>query len=133
MPTPCVKFVLWCLAVFAILCAGGLAGAQPAPSGTPAPLLQAGHPVDWWFVFKFNAASFPACGGSERTCLIGGDIQPYQSFGQQYVVASSENPSLVEGGGCVGDTTTDPVGATFDEVYNGATFYVVWNDQFYDD
>jgi hypothetical protein len=39
----------------------------------------------------------------------------------------------VEGGGCVGDTTADPVGATFDEVYNGATFYVVWNDQFYDD
>jgi hypothetical protein len=133
MPTPCVKSVLWCLAVFAILCAGSLAGAQPASSDAPAPLLQAGHPVDWWFVFKFNAASFPACGGPERTCLFGGDVQPYQSFGQRYVVASSENPSLVKGGGCAGDTTADPVGATFDEVYNGAYFYVVWNDQFYDD
>ena len=25
----------------------------------PAPLLQKGHPVDWWFVFKFNSAAFP--------------------------------------------------------------------------
>ena len=36
-------------------------------------------------------------------------------------------------GSCVGDTTIDPVGATFDELYNGHFFYVVWNDQFYDD
>ena len=28
---------------------------------------------------------------------------------------------------------TDPLGATFDEVYNGSFHYVVWNDQFYDD
>ncbi|QNI32845.1 hypothetical protein H7849_02260 [Alloacidobacterium dinghuense] len=26
-----------------------------------------------------------------------------------------------------------PVGATFDEIYNGAYHYVIWNDQFYDD
>jgi hypothetical protein len=32
-----------------------------------------------------------------------------------------------------GDTTEDPVGATFDEIYNGSFNYVVWNDQFYQD
>jgi len=37
--------------------------ASPAPEITaPAPLLSKGHPVDWWFVFKFNAKSFPGCG-----------------------------------------------------------------------
>ncbi len=25
----------------------------------PSPLLEAGHPVDWWFAFKFNAATYP--------------------------------------------------------------------------
>jgi len=34
---------------------------------------------------------------------------------------------------CVGDTTKDPLGATFGQVYNGSFFYVIWNDQFYDD
>src|SRR2546421_12659613 len=37
------------------------------------PLLQKGHPVDWWFVFKFNSAAFPGCGsGADRTCPFGG-------------------------------------------------------------
>ena len=34
---------------------------------------------------------------------------------------------------CIGDTMEDPVGATFDEVYNGSFYYVVWNDQLYKD
>ena len=64
----------------------------------------------------------------------GGDVQDYsQGSSQQYVFASSENPSLQEGSGCVGDTTTDLLGATFDEVYNGSLFYLIWNDQFYQD
>ena len=33
----------------------------------------------------------------------------------------------------MGNTTADPLGATFDQVYNGELFYVVWNDQFYGD
>lgn len=37
------------------------------------------------------------------------------------------------GGGCIGGTTTDPLGATFAQVYNGKFFYVLWNDQFYGD
>ena len=100
----------------------------------PSPLLQKGRPVDWWFVFKFNAATFPGCSeGATRTCPFGGDVQPYQSFSQQFVYASSESPTLQQGNGCVGDTIDDPIGATFDEVYNGSYHYVVWNDQFYDD
>jgi hypothetical protein len=59
-------------------------------------------------------------------------VQTYQ-FGQQYVYASSEKPSLQKGGGCAGGTTTDPLGATFDEVYNSSVYYLIWNDQFYDD
>lgn len=49
------------------------------------------------------------------------------------MVASNENPTLTEGGGCLGDGAADPVGATFGQVYNGSYFHVVWNDQFYDD
>ena len=99
----------------------------------PMPLLGPGQPVDWWFVFKFNAESFPGCGGAQRTCPFGGTVQHYRSFSQQFVFASSANPSLQQGGGCLGDSTFDPLGATFDQVYNGAVFYVLWNDQFYGD
>jgi hypothetical protein len=110
------------------------AAAAPPPNA-PAPLLETGHPVDWWFVFKFNTNSFPECGdGIQRQCPFGGQVQNYHSgFGQQFVYASSEAPTLQKGAGCVGETTTDPLGATFAEVYNGTFHYVVWNDQFYDD
>jgi hypothetical protein len=99
----------------------------------PAPLLKSGQPVDWWFVFKFNAASLPACGGAQRACPFGGTVERYRSFSQQFVFASSGNPALQQGGGCVGDSTADPLGATFEQVYNGSFFYVIWNDQFYGD
>ena len=113
---------------------------QAAPTNTaastgaaaPVPLLAAGHPLSWWFVFKFNAALFPNCGGPNRQCPFGGSVQSYTSpYSQQFVYASSDTPTLQQGSGCVGDTDTDPVGATFGEVYNGAFHYVVWNDQFY--
>jgi hypothetical protein len=106
-----------------------------AEEGQPTPLLAAGHPVDWWFVFKFNAASFPGCArGAARTCGFGGQVQSsWRSFSQQFAVASSESKSLQAGSGCVGDTTDDPVGATFGEIYDGSFNYVVWNDQFYQD
>lgn len=111
----------------------------PTPtSGTtdgPSPLVAKGHSVDWWFAFKFNAASFPKCGGSAvRTCLFGGQVQSsWTSFSQQFAIASSDSKSLHAESGCIGDTTDDPVGATFDEIYNGSFNYVVWNDQFYQD
>lgn len=86
-------------------------------AAAPVPLLEKGHPVDWWFAFKFNSAKFPECGvGISRQCPFGGEPQDYSSFGQQFVYASSESPSLQKGNDCMGDTTADPIGATFDEI-----------------
>jgi hypothetical protein len=106
-----------------------------APSaGAPTPLLKVGQTVDWWFVFKFNAGSFAGCSDlAQRACPFGGTVQPYTHFSQEFIYASSVDHKLQEGGGCVGDTMIDPVGATFDQVYNGHLFYVLWNDQFYGD
>lgn len=99
----------------------------------PAPLLEKGHPVAWWFVFKFNAHAFPGCGDNEtRACPFGGQVQNYV-FSQQFVYASSDADTLRKGAGCMGDATTDPVGATFEEIYDHDFYYVIWNDQFYDD
>jgi hypothetical protein len=134
----------------------GTAGKSPVFNGTvPLPLLSKGHAVDWWFVFKLNASAFPDCGtpdGSKgtdtRVCPFGGAVQavevqppppdgtgktgPYR-FGQRFVFASSEKPNLADGGQeCMGTSTGDPVGATFDEVYNGNFHYLLWNDQFHD-
>lgn len=116
---------------------GACPAAPPAPSLTPSangplPLLARGHPADWWFVFKFNAVKFPGCGTNQprpQTCPFGGTPQSY-SDGQQFVFASSENAQLTQGAGCAGTTEQDPVGATYDELYNGRFNYVVWNDQF---
>ncbi|SEB37548.1 Deoxyribonuclease II [Terriglobus roseus] len=108
--------------------------AAAVANGAPVPLLAKGHPVDWWFVFKMNAAVFPACGGAVGSCPFGGTVQPYKTFGQQYVYASSESQFLQDRvKDCVGTTDSDPVGASFNEVYNGNYHYVLWNDQFYDD
>ena len=104
-------------------------------NAAPTPLLAQGQPVDWWFVFKFNAHSFPGCGGTaKRSGLFGGEPRDYHGhFSQQFVYASSANPTLQKGTGCVGTTLTDPLGATFNQVYNGTGYYVLWNDQFYND
>jgi len=126
--------------IFITACSGGGDGGQAGglgitQSSAPGPLLAKGHPVDWWFVFKFNGSAFPGCGGNAQiVCLFGGTVQNYSGgYSQQFVYASSENPSLQQGSGCLGDTINDPVGATFDQVYNGLLYYVVWNDQFYGD
>ncbi len=99
----------------------------------PTPLLDKGDPVDWWFVFKFNTASFPHCkGDAKESCVFGGTVQKYKQWGQQYVYASSKDATLKQGTGCAGDTANDPIGATFGQVYNGNFYYLIWNDQFYD-
>lgn len=129
------------LALAAILLFVTALGAQsaqsqpsPAPATAPTPLLTSTQAVDWWFAFKFNAASLPGCGGTaQRACTFGGKVQPYQQFGQQFAYASSANHTLQQGAGCIGDTMTDPVGATFNQVYSGRLYYVLWNDQFYGD
>jgi hypothetical protein len=117
--------------------AGAASLSPPSLSGCvtkkPCPLLAKGKPaVSWWFVFKFNAQSFPGCNGTNK-CPFGGDPQTYK-IGQHYVVATSDAPKLADGaGGCLGATIDDPVGASFDEVYNGDFHYVIWNDQPYGD
>ena len=97
------------------------------------PLVTQGQPADWLFVFKFNTKSFPECDGRTMTeGIFGGKMREYHGrFSQQYVYASSVNPTLQKGKGCVGATLTDPLGATFAQVYNGDYNYVLWNDQFY--
>lgn len=109
----------------------------------PAPMLNADTPVDWWFVFKFNAATGPGCTGQKTpACIFGGKPGKYADYdgsvqwGQHYAVASSANPTLAApaqppGNTCAGDSADDPIGATYGKVYNGNYFYVVWNDQFY--
>lgn len=100
----------------------------------PTPFLDSGKAVDWWFVFKFNTKSFPHCrADAKQACMFGGTVQNYKQWGQQFVYASSTDKTLAAGTGCAGDTAADPIGATFNEVYNGSLFYVIWNDQFYDD
>ena len=118
------------------VCGGGTSASPPCTA--PVPMLSKGHPVDWWFVFKLNAASAPKCGGGDtRACPFGGEVQhttSYADFGQQYVYATAETPALQQGiNECLGTSVGDPVGATFDEVYNGSFHYVLWNDQTYSD
>jgi hypothetical protein len=116
-------------------------GSPPTLQGcaisVPCPMVAKGHPAMWWFVFKLNARSFPGCGGGTRSCPFGGEVQTgptYSKFGQQYLVASSDSMSLHDGlTDCLGTKTDDPVGASFDEVYNGKYHYLIWNDQPYGD
>lgn len=110
--------------VFAVLLltAQLLIGIAWSDSSAPVPLLQKDQPVDWWFVFKFNGATHPGCDG-DPTCPFGGTVRDYKG-GQQYVYASSRHPSLEKGTGCIGATSSDPVSATFDQVYNGSYSYV---------
>jgi hypothetical protein len=104
----------------------------------PTPLLAKGKKVDWWFAYKFNVHEpFKGCGADSgtRTCPFGGTVQTKfgANFSQQYVFASNDAGKLTQGKGCLGTTMTDPLGATFDQVYNGTPFFVIWNDQFYGD
>jgi len=109
-----------------------------AGTDQPMPLLSKEVPVEWWFAFKFNADTFPRDTSDPPKCLFGGtpggSQQHYLSkIGQDFVYASSLHPQLQKGSGYLGDSAADPVGATFDEVYNGNLHYVIWNDQFYND
>jgi hypothetical protein len=128
---------LWRTAVILLVliqCLSSIAFAQGAPEATPiAPLTAAGKPVDWWFVFKFNAKAFPGCtAGAKPSCEFNGTAST-KTIGLQYVVASSQDRSLNKGDGCLGNSDSDPVGATYASIYNGHYYYVVWNDQFYED
>jgi hypothetical protein len=125
-----------CRLVTLLLLAASLAGAGDVAraADAPAPLLAKDKPVDWWFVYKFNSATFPACGvelkddTAERDCPFGGEPMGYGNS-QQFVFASSERASFQKSDGCAG--TSDPVAVTFKQIYQGKFRYLVWNDQFY--
>lgn len=112
-----------------------------APLPAPTPMAGKNQPVDWMFAFKFNAGSFPGCTDDGvapavgTPGIFGGTVQEYKGgHSQQYVYATSKNPALVKGEGCVGATYGDPLGATFAQVYNNPGYhYVLWNDQFYNE
>ena len=97
------------------------------------PLAAQGQPADWVFAFKLNTATSPTSPSAARACPFGGTPQPYAAlgFGQQYVLATSSDPTLKAGPGLIGTGPGDPVGATFAQIYNGTYNFVVWNDQFY--
>jgi hypothetical protein len=111
-----------------------IAAVAALAADAPTPLLSKDQPVDWLFVFKFNSGAMPGCGDSaKRACAFGGTLQTSDPFSQAFAFASSADPKLQQGGGCIGEGAADPLGATFDEVYNGELFYVLWNDQFFGD
>lgn len=98
------------------------------------PMLNARTPADWWFAFKFNAETFQSTARSEPVhAIFGGRPNAYpDGFCLQYAVASDTAPSLVSGGDAdIGTSLDDPLGATFDQIYNGTCNFVLWNDQFY--
>ncbi|HUC84593.1 MAG TPA: deoxyribonuclease II family protein [Candidatus Acidoferrales bacterium] len=99
------------------------------------PLLASNNPVNWWFAFKFNGATFPGDATKEPNPGIfgGAPINYDEGFSLDYAYASSANPSLVMGPGYIGTSVNDPLGATFSQIYNGVYSYVLWNDEFAND
>lgn len=102
------------------------------------PLAGPNDPVDWLFAYKFNDGSFPGWDDGAmppygQPGIFGGTVDHYpEGLSQQYVYATSKNPRIVKGKGPIGATLTDPLGATFAQVYHQpGYFYILWNDQFY--
>ncbi len=108
-------------------------GSTPPSATAPAPLIS-GHEVQWWAVFKFNAAAEPTSPTDVgRQCTFGGTVNTtYKSFSQNYIVASADDPEFKTGQGLAGVGPDDPLGSTYQQIYNGHYHYVVWNDQFQD-
>lgn len=100
-------------------------------TSSPTPMLSAGTPATWLFIFKLNAAIFPSNASAPRDCAFGGAPQPYPAFSQRFVWASDASAQLQDGTGLAGTSANDPLGATFGQIYNGGFHFVVWNDQFY--
>ena len=123
----------WALLGVGTLLIGGAGGAVEAP----VPLVAKDKKVDWWFVYKFNSSNFKGCGpdSGARTCPFGGVLnrKAGANFSQQFAFATSDSSKLASGKGCLGMNTGDPVGATFDQIYHGSPFFIIWNDQFYGD
>ncbi|MEM7426522.1 MAG: deoxyribonuclease II family protein [Pseudomonadota bacterium] len=108
---------------------------------TPIPLLNPKTPVDWWFLFKLNSFEEPGAPKPDQTNGLF-DVKSWKrpsyetsgkKFSQHYLFASSRNPELQHGRGILGSMHYDPLGSTFEQVYAGSYYYVLWNDQFYGD
>jgi len=122
------RFLFTLISLFAL---NHLVALASTPLG---PLLSAGKPVDWWFVFKFNAHTFPGDETAEPTpAIFGGTPTNYGHFSLNYAYASSADPTLRMGTNYIGLSLNDPLGATFDQIYHGTCNYILWNDQFYND
>ena len=102
---------------------------RAAGAPAPAPMVDQAHPAKWVFVYKFNAASYPASGPVTQ-CVFGGDPKSY-ARSQRYIVSSSGMTALSNGPDMVGVSPADPIGATFARIYASGLNFVVWNDQFY--
>ena len=108
-----------------------LASCGASAAVAPVPLLAKGQPTDWWFVFKFNSSkSFAGCGPREegrkrkrmpKTVSASSAARCRPRAGSASSSRSRSRTTQAEGReGCTGATLTDPVGATFDQVYNGS-------------
>src|SRR5262245_38228462 len=118
------RFLLIVICIFAL--------SHLVSAATPlGPLVAAGKPVDWWFVFKFNADTFPGDDSKEPApTIFGGTPTNYHGgFSLSYAYASSADPTLRMGTNYIGLSLDDPLGATFDQIYHGTCNYVLWNDQ----
>jgi hypothetical protein len=118
-------------ALLAAFAASGAAG-QPATTGA-APTPQAdGTPTPWLLVFKLNAKVFPTAAPTQpKGCPFGAAKQHSGAISLAYAYATAANPQLRQGSGLAGTSLSDPLGATFSQVWKGSYHYVVWNDQFY--
>lgn len=108
----------------------------------PTPMLDAKTPVDWLFLFKFNPAEEapddldrPATGifdapGWPPPAYMDARSGRALDHSQQFAVASSASPALQQGRGILGSSLSDPLGATFAQIYDQPVYFVVWNDQF---
>jgi hypothetical protein len=122
------------VAIGALIASVGAAGQPAAPPSAesapaPGPRIDGLTPADWIFAFKLNAATASTT-ATLGNCTFGGAPKSYHSS-QHYVVASSLDPQLRDGPGLVGTGSSDPVGATFELIYQSDLSFVVWNDQFY--
>jgi len=102
--------------------------AQPhAAASVPMPRIDQSHSSDWLFAYKFNAADFPTEAVSH--CLFGGTPQADKAS-LHFALSSAESATLTDQLGLIGSELSDPLGATFDEIFNSNLFFVTWNDQF---
>jgi hypothetical protein len=109
----------------------GSAAAQPAPAiAAPisAPRANADEIHNWVFAFKLNGTTFET--PPTDTCLFGGKPQTKKAS-LAYAEATSDSTALVPGPGLLGTSLNDPVGATFNQIYNNRLNFIVWNDQLY--